>query len=94
MAKRMDVVSFTNNFAQNYVRNNPNASADEVRAALRDEMHAMKRNGARISSKEMALAQCNVDSAYASATKKPITLPSNVKTDIKTLNTNAAQDLY
>ncbi len=91
MAARIDVLGFTNAFVRNYMKNTPAANADDVRVALRNELQKQKRNGVKISPKEIVQAQNYVDSAMV---LKPITVTEEVKSNIKTIQSNAASKTY
>ena len=79
MVQRINPVSFTNVFTQNYLKQNPQATAEQVQVALRDELQAQKKNGVRISPKEMSVAQNQVSGAYATYTQSTANVVKELK---------------
>lgn len=61
---RIDISSVSASFAKNYLNNSPNATKQDLQVGLKNHLQELKKNGAKISDKQIAVATANVDSLF------------------------------
>ena len=80
-------------FARNYMRSNPNATEHDLQVGLRNHLQELKKNGEKISKKQIAQASANTGELYkvTSSEIKATLLPNVSATTEKAVNGLNAQ---
>ena len=95
----VNLTSVSADFARSYLTNNPKATEQDLQIGLRNHLQELKKNGAKISNKQIAQANATVANLYkvTSAEIKATMLPNisaTVETAVNELNTQQARVSY
>ena len=95
----VNLTAVSADFARNYMRSNPNATEQDLQVGLRNHLQELKKNGEKISNKQIAQTNANVGELYkaTSAEIKGAWLPNisaTTENAVHWLNTQQAHVSY